>query len=325
MRNTSVSVIIPTYNRARYLAECIDSVLAQTFSPTEILLIDDGSTDHTRDVVSTYKDPRIHYLATPHGGVAAARNKGLAIASCEYLAFLDSDDLWRETMLERQLEMLTEDDGLMCCFSNFARIMDNPRRVINEQFTFCSEFAHLEQRLRSLKSGFVLDGDAFSTFVQFHEFPAYLQCMVFRRAIISDMRMDESLRIGEDTEFIMRAFMRGKVAVLPEVLADIRRHNSNITNESGILIEQDKVRALLQLRAVVDTGDRLAALNDRLVKGHIDSATALIRTGRRMEGMLSYMNALKTPGSPKRKLKGLARTTFDMLSSARGGRSNRTS
>ncbi len=318
MRSTSVSVIIPTYNRAKYIAECIDSVLAQTFSPSEILIIDDGSTDHTKDVVSTYKDPRIRYLTTPHGGVAAARNKGLAIASCEYLTFLDSDDLWRHTMLERQMAMLAEDEGLMCCFSNFARIRDNPRRVINEQFTFCSEFAHIQKRLRSLKGGFVLEGDAFSTFVQFHEFPAYLQCMVFRRAIISDMRMNESLHIGSDTEFVMRTFVRGKVALLPQVLVEIRRHDSNITNESGMLIELDKARALSYLHGVADTESRRAALNDRLVKAHIDSATALIRAGRRIEGIRSYLSAVKLPGSPKRKLKGFARTTFNILASVTG-------
>jgi glycosyltransferase involved in cell wall biosynthesis len=322
MRDTSVSVIIPTYNRARYIAECIDSVLAQTRSPSEILIVDDGSTDNTKDVVSAYKDPRIRYLITPHGGVAAARNRGLALSSGEYLAFLDSDDVWLDTMLERQLEMLAQDDSLMCCFTNFARVMDNPRRIINEQFTFCSEFAHIKDRLRNVNGGFVLDGDAFTTFIQFHEFPAYLQCLVFRRSFISDMRMNESLHIGSDTEFIMRAFVRGKVAVLWQVLVEIRRHQSNITNESGMLIELDKARALSYLHGVADTESRRAALNDRLVKAYIDGATALIQGGRRIEGVGSYLKAVKIPGSSRRKLKGLARTAFNILKSVRGPRDN---
>ena len=320
MRIASISVIIPTYNRAKYIAESIESVLAQTRPAEEVLIIDDGSTDNTRSVVAAYSDTRVRYIPVPHGGIAAARNRGIALACGDYLAFLDSDDLWRDTMLEKQLAMLQQEESLVCSFTNFARFTDAPRKIINEQFSYCTEFAGLSKELRRTGDGFILDGDAFATFIRFHEFPAATPCIMFRRSIIADMRMNESLRIGEDTEFIMRAFMRGKVAVLPEVLADIRRHNSNITNESGILIEQDKVRALLHLREVVDTGDRLAALNDRLVKGHIDSATALIRTGRRMDGMLSYINALKTPGSPTRKLKGLARTTVNMLSSVRGSR-----
>ncbi len=315
MKTAGVSVIIPTYNRAKYIAECVESVLAQTYPPAEILIMDDGSTDDTRDALAFYEDPRIRYLALPHRGSAAARNEGLALASCDYLAFLDSDDLWRHTMLEKQLTMLAEDESLVCSFTNFARFSDNPRRIINEQFTFCSEFAHIMGDLRRKNDGLVLNADAFTTFIRFHEFPAYLQCTVFRRSIISDMRMNESLRIGEDTDFIMRAFMRGRVALLPEVLADIRRHDSNITNESGVLVELDKVRALLCLRDAVDTDSRRAALNDRLVKGYIDSATALILTGHRIDGLMSYISAFKTPGSRKRKIKGFARTMYSVVKS----------
>ena len=322
MTNAGVSVIIPTYNRARYITECLHSVLAQTLAATEILVIDDGSTDNTRDVVAGLADPRIRYEVVPHRGGAAARNRGIALASGEYLAFLDSDDLWRDSMLEKQLGILGEDRDLVCSFTNFARFSDNPRRIINEQFTFCSELADIAHNLRPKSDGFVLDADPFDTFVQFHEFPAYLQCLVFRRSFISDMKMNESLRIGEDTDFVMRAFLRGKVAMLPDVLADIRRHESNITNESGALIELDKVRALLCLREAVDTDTRRMALNDRLVKGYIDGATALVLSGRPIDGIACYLRAFSIPGAHKRKVKGLARTAYNLLSSVRGPRSD---
>lgn len=316
MPTASVSVIIPTYNRARYINECIDSVLAQTHAPSEIFIVDDGSTDNTPDLVATYQDSRIRYVPMPHSGIAAAaRNRGLALASCDFLAFLDSDDRWRNTMLEKQLGVLAGDESLACSFTNFARFRDDPYTVLNEQFTYCREFADLTGRLRRRHDGFILDGDAFSIFVGFYEFPAYLQCLMFRRSAISGMRMNESLRIGEDTDFVMRAFTRGKVALLPEVLADIRRHDSNITNESGMLIELDKVKALLNLREAADTKGRQAALRDRLVKGYIDGATALIRSGRRMEGLRYYSSALRISGSTKRKLKGLARTGLNLAAS----------
>jgi glycosyltransferase involved in cell wall biosynthesis len=320
VRSAHVSVIIPTYNRAAYIGESIDSVLAQTHSPDEILIIDDGSTDDTPGVVSRFKDPRIQYVVLPHSGISAARNKGIALASGDYLAFLDSDDRWRSTMLEKQLAMLAEDEELVCSFTNFVRFRDHPPKIFAEQFTYCTEFAHLKDKMHRKNDGFIVDGDPFTTFVQFYEFPAYLQCIVFRRSIISDMQMNESLRIGEDTEFVLRAFLRGKVALLPEVLADIRRHDSNITSEVGELVELDKARALLSLRNVVDTGRRRAALNDRLVKAHIDGATALIRTGYRSEGIKSFLNALNTPGSRRRKLKGFVRTTFSILISLRSPR-----
>lgn len=317
MRSASVSVVIPTYNRAKYLTESIDSVLAQTLQPRELIIIDDESTDDTKDLVLAYKAPNIRYLTIPHGGIAAARNKGMALASCDYLAFLDSDDRWRNTMIERQLEMLTNDQGLVCSFTNFARFQDEPYQTFPAQFEFYSELSELKDKSRHCNGGYVVEGDAFTAFTRFHEFPAATPCIMFRRSIISDMQMNESLRIGEDTEFILRAFMRGKVAFLPDVLADIRWHASNITRQPGTLIELDKIRALLCLQEVVDTEARKAALNDRLVKGYLDYAGALIRSGKRIDGIASYWNALKIPGSPKRKIKGLARTTLNVLTSLR--------
>lgn len=316
MRSATVSVIVPTYNRAAYIGESIESALAQTYAPSEILIIDDGSTDNTKEIALSYKDARIHYLPIAHSGMAAvARNKGFALASGDYVALLDSDDRWRDTMLEKQIAILSGDERLVCSFTNFVRFTEHPPTFFGEHFAYYTEFAHLTDKMRRENGGLIVDGDAFTTFVQFHEFPATTSCITFRRSLISDMRMDESLRIGEDTEFILRAFMRGKVAVLTEVLAEIRRHDSNITNEFRDLVDLDKVQALLRLRTIVDSGSREAALNDRLVKGYIDSANALIRAGRRIDGIKAYLSAWKTPGSSGRKLKGLVRTTSGMFRS----------
>jgi glycosyltransferase involved in cell wall biosynthesis len=100
-----VSVIIPCYNRADIVGETIDSVLAQTYTNFEILVIDDGSTDHTRQVVSTYTDRRIRYFYKLNGGLSSARNSGLDAARGEFVAFLDSDDAWRPWKLAAQVEI----------------------------------------------------------------------------------------------------------------------------------------------------------------------------------------------------------------------------
>jgi hypothetical protein len=100
-----VSVIIPCYNRSRIVRETIDSVLAQTYGKFEALVIDDGSTDATRDVVSSYTDPRIRYFYRENGGLSAARNSGLNAACGEFVAFLDSDDAWHPWKLAAQLEI----------------------------------------------------------------------------------------------------------------------------------------------------------------------------------------------------------------------------
>ncbi|MBX3703129.1 MAG: glycosyltransferase family 2 protein, partial [Steroidobacteraceae bacterium] len=88
-----VSVVIPTYNRAAYIRQAIDSVLQQTMTDFEIIVVDDGSTDDTREVVAGYGE-RIRYLRTANGGPARARNAGMAEARGQYIAWLDSDDTY---------------------------------------------------------------------------------------------------------------------------------------------------------------------------------------------------------------------------------------
>lgn len=99
-----VSVILPTYNRAYVLRRAIDSVLAQTHSHLELIVVDDASSDDTQSLLATYRDPRLRVVLMEHnGGAAVARNRGLAIAQGQYIAFQDSDDEWRLEKLEKQL------------------------------------------------------------------------------------------------------------------------------------------------------------------------------------------------------------------------------
>ena len=102
-----VSVIVPTYNRARTLSRAIDSALAQTIEDVEVLVVDDGSTDDTASVLASYDDPRLRTVVhASNQGANVARNTGIEHARGEYVAFLDSDDEWFPTKLERQLEAL---------------------------------------------------------------------------------------------------------------------------------------------------------------------------------------------------------------------------
>ena len=107
-----VSVIIPTYNRAEYLPDAIDSVLAQTFRDFEVIIIDDGSTDNTREIIEKYikRYPQIiRPFYQMNSGASVARNKGIEEARGEYIAFLDSDDVWLSKKLERQVSVLERD------------------------------------------------------------------------------------------------------------------------------------------------------------------------------------------------------------------------
>lgn len=107
MREEKVSIILPTYNRAYILKKTLESILEQTYSCFELILVDDGSTDDTRQLVESYGDARIcYYNPGSNQGAAAARNYGIARAACDYIAFADSDDIWHRDKLEKQLRVL---------------------------------------------------------------------------------------------------------------------------------------------------------------------------------------------------------------------------
>jgi glycosyltransferase involved in cell wall biosynthesis len=101
-----VTVVIPAYNAERYLREAIDSALGQSWRNLECIVVDDGSTDSTPDVVASFTDDRLHYhWKQNEGTVSATRNRGLELASGEFIAFLDSDDVWLPSKLERQMDL----------------------------------------------------------------------------------------------------------------------------------------------------------------------------------------------------------------------------
>ncbi len=111
MSNPTVSVLIATFNRACYLPECLESVLAQTIRPTQVIVINDGSTDNTREVLAPYMD-RIEYIEKPNGGKASALNLGLSRARGDYIWIMDDDDAGLPEALETHLNVLEEDQSI---------------------------------------------------------------------------------------------------------------------------------------------------------------------------------------------------------------------
>ena len=130
-----VSVIIPTYNRAYCLPRTLDSALAQTHANVELLVIDDGSTDDTRALIAQQygHEPRVRYVYQENQRVAAARNRGLAMAEGKYVAFLDSDDLWEPWKLELQVACLEQNPGVGMAWTDMQAI--NPEgQVVSPRF-----------------------------------------------------------------------------------------------------------------------------------------------------------------------------------------------
>lgn len=106
-----VSVIIPTYNGSRFIVQAVDSVLAQTYQPIELIVVDDGSTDNTASVLAPYRS-RIHYVYQSNQGLSTARNRGIRASTGEYVAFLDSDDVWLPDKISQQVKCLAVNLGI---------------------------------------------------------------------------------------------------------------------------------------------------------------------------------------------------------------------
>jgi glycosyltransferase involved in cell wall biosynthesis len=207
---STVSVIIPAYNYARFLREAIDSALAQTRPALEVIVVDDGSTDATPEVLSAYGD-RIRVLRQKNAGVAAARNAGIAAARGDSVAFLDSDDAWYPRKLELQLARLEADPALGLVHCGAATI-DAEGRTLKTS-TGGMEGRVAEAILR-------LDREVIM--------PQGSSIVVPKRVAEEIGGFDERLPPSEDWDFCYRIAARYPIGYVPLVLVRYRLHGSGI-------------------------------------------------------------------------------------------------
>lgn len=117
LNNIRFSIIIPTYNRAAFLPKAIESVLAQTYTDRELIIVDDGSTDNTKEVVAKYNDERIKYVYQDNAERSAARNNGIAHANGEYVCFMDSDNYMKPDRLEKLSAFIARENRIACYYT----------------------------------------------------------------------------------------------------------------------------------------------------------------------------------------------------------------
>ena len=127
--NPFISVIMAAYNRAGYIVEALDSIKRQTFQDFEIIVADDGSTDNTREILEKYEGIRCIYLE--HVGTAGARNAAIKTARGKWLAFLDSDDLWKEEKLQKQVDYLETHPDCRIVYTKFSNFTDIPENELD--------------------------------------------------------------------------------------------------------------------------------------------------------------------------------------------------
>jgi len=198
-----VSCIVPTYNTERYIEEALDSILAQTYRPLELVVIDDGSTDGTKVRVEKY-GTQVRYSWMANSGPAAARNAGLREARGQMIAFLDSDDLWHPEKLERQMARFAARPELDYCLSRVKLFW----------------IAELKQEEEKYKNSDRVQPPGFAT-----------TTLLARRAVFDRVgEFDAQLWFPDAADWFRRAEASGAVSeVLPDVLTYRRMHHTNLT------------------------------------------------------------------------------------------------
>jgi glycosyltransferase involved in cell wall biosynthesis len=203
----TVSVVIPAYNAERFLAETLDSVLAQTWTDFECIVVDDGSTDSTAQIIQAVSDPRIRYVWKENRGtVADARNTGIALATGEFVALLDSDDIWLSRKLEEQVRLFRAKPHLGLVFCGYA---------ISNQHLKVRTVIYPDRDDFNFRRWILLEGNGI----------APSSTAMIRRSVtetIGPFRLE--LSVSEDAEYAERIAQRHDVDAVDECLAIYRTH-----------------------------------------------------------------------------------------------------
>jgi glycosyltransferase involved in cell wall biosynthesis len=221
-----VSVIIASYNYGHLVGEAIRSVQEQTFHDLEIIVVDDGSTDDTQEVLASIQEPRLRVKRIPNGGESVARNTAMEWARGKYLAFLDADDRWRPTKLERQVEMMESEPDLGLTFTNFLRF--GPDGYFpNSQFDFIPQLLAVPNRQSREGGGHVITADAFTSLIGISNFTALPTTVMVRADRVRGIDFPPGMRLCADLHYMLRVYARVTAGYITESLAEVRRHGTN--------------------------------------------------------------------------------------------------
>jgi glycosyltransferase involved in cell wall biosynthesis len=211
-----VSVVIPAYNCASYLAGTVASALAQNFKDLEVLVVDDGSTDTTEAVVRRL-GANVRYIKTENEGPAAARNRGILASSGDYIALLDADDSWEPRKLREQMPEFEKDEAVGLVYSDL--------HVHEDDGTVIPSF--LSTRPLA-SSGYVFDQYLRSKFI-------ITSTVILRRSCLEQVGLfDESMRSLEDCDFFLRFCHRWKVALVNQSLVRRRQRAGNLSSNEDL-------------------------------------------------------------------------------------------
>jgi GT2 family glycosyltransferase len=283
-----VSVVMPTFNRADLIVHAVQSVIDQSFADWELLIVDDGSTDATTERVEALDDPRIVLLRQGRiGNVARLRNMGVAAARGDYIAFVDSDDLWVPSKLDLQLRALSDKPGAWCYGDHALADADGVEMPLRAG-RFSPISGHIARRLLAQETG-----------------AAMITWLVPRSLFDRVGGFDETLHLGEDLDLALRLGEAAEAVALPMILALTREHPGRKTKGAADVHRQT---AIIFEKAAARAGDAtLRRLAGRRRARHLASAgETLIEQGKFAAGGSLLAQALVGGAGLRRSARGFA-------------------
>jgi GT2 family glycosyltransferase len=243
-----VSVVLPAFNRLRFLRPTIESVYAQTFADWELIIADDGSDLETREYLQSLADPRVTVVWLSHTGKpSTVRNAALLKATGEYVAFLDSDDLWATRKLERQIETMRARINCGWSYTAFLQIDESGSPLPEE----------------AQRPWVPHEGDIFEQVVTGRASIRTPSVLATRLLIAQAGGFDEGLLSGEDYDLWLRLALYSEVAIVDEPLVYVRRHKHSHTSDwQSAFVGRD--RSLSRRQQLVDTGRRSLLREERM-------------------------------------------------------------
>jgi glycosyltransferase involved in cell wall biosynthesis len=291
--NTHLTVIIPTFNRRGYVVEAVKSVLIQGIDHCEIIVVDDGSTDGTKDVLRPYAD-MIRYIHQENQGVSAARNRGVCEARGELLAFLDSDDVWAPDRLRGQLDGRCSGDVIS--FAGVEWFVDREEerclltKCMGVTWPRCDAFNNVIDPILDVAEGRYL----------------HLGTLLCQKETFLKIGLfDNTLCMGEDEDWFSRASIVAQIYYCPQARLRIRYHPNQTAIESEKCIRSlIKVFSNIRNRTKDIHPKAHAAVSRRLADKYSHLANVLYNRGRKYEAHQAAMAAFSiAPHNVKRLIK----------------------
>ncbi|MEW5784281.1 MAG: glycosyltransferase [Bacillota bacterium] len=280
-----ISVMMPVYNAAQFLRKTMESVFNQTERDFELIVVNDGSTDKSEEIILSYNDPRIRYFKQENGGEAAARNTALDQAKGDLIVFQDSDDISVPARFEILKKHFTGDA---------IGFVHSDIMYIDEK----------DQPFLYLASGNIENSRMLRFFLKWGT-PFNNPSMMVRRAVFDSFRYDTSLHIGTDTDMVFRTARRWLNVHVPQPLLLYRRHTGNLTNQSTYENNFLHVRKLLERHTIAELVPELdwekSGTTDNQAKACAIIALILLRRAMGKDAPAWIGKAIKLAVSPEAK------------------------